>query len=366
MLNERPRVSRIPCLDGIRALSIMLVILSHATGTVGGPPMEPGLLALGELGVRIFFVISGFLITTLLLAEYNREGSISLGRFYLRRTFRIFPAMYFLVLCMVFADTMGWITLRPGDVFHAATYTTNYHFARSWELAHIWSLSVEEQFYLIWPALFLLFGIKGAIGASALLVLVAPFLRMLTYLFFPEQRLSIGSSFHTVADSIAIGCVFAYIRPWLSQKAVYLRVQRSGLFACLLVLIIFLFTRYEGRLYFQYAVEMPVSNLAIMLFIDWCLRNKDSAFGRLLEWQPMVSLGLMSYSLYLWQQPFLNRNSEEWFTSLPAGLVLTFAAALFSYHVIERPFLRWRPRVEQVLFARKPVMLPEAKVEGEA
>lgn len=293
MLNERHRVSRIPCLDGIRALSIMLVILSHATGTVGGPPMEPGLLALGELGVRIFFVISGFLITALLLAEYNHTGSISLGRFYLRRTFRIFPAMYFLVL-------------------------------------------------------------------------VAPFLRMLTYVFFPEQRLSIGSSFHTVADSIAVGCVFAYIRPWLSQKAVYLRFQRSGLFACLLVMIIFLFTRYEGRLYFQYAVEMPVSNLAIMLFIDWCLRNKDSAFGRLLEWQPMVSLGLMSCSLYLWQQPFLNRHSDEWCARLPAGLVLTFAAALFSYHVIERPFLRWRPRLERAIFARKPVILPDAKVEGEA
>src|SRR5205823_2489169 len=93
-----------------------------------------------------------------------------IGRFYLRRTFRIFPPYYVFILALVVTELVRWIQLAPGDLFHTLTYTSNYHVTRSWNVGHTWSLSVEEQFYLLWPALLVLLGGRRAIWLAALFV----------------------------------------------------------------------------------------------------------------------------------------------------------------------------------------------------
>ena len=139
---------RIPSLDGLRAISITLVLVAHLAGTRNFPLSEAtgNFWGLGEFGVRVFFVISGFLITGLLMQELAQEGRIRLGRFYLRRTLRIFPPYYTLLAALGLASVFGAVTLAPHDLLHGATYTSNYYLGRSWFLGHSWSLSVEEQF----------------------------------------------------------------------------------------------------------------------------------------------------------------------------------------------------------------------------
>src|SRR5258708_214865 len=120
--------SKIPSLDGLRAVSILLVLFSHAIGTRNFPVHYPTVLGgAGELGGRIFFISSGLLITTLLLKEVSATERISLQAFYLRRMFRIFPASYTYIAVITVLVMAGWSRALPGDLAHAATYTMNYH-----------------------------------------------------------------------------------------------------------------------------------------------------------------------------------------------------------------------------------------------
>ena len=138
-------MKRIPSLDGLRAVSISLVVVGHWTelryhSDVAG--------AFANLGVRIFFIISGYLITTLLLQEYEKSSTIQLREFYVRRAYRILPAA---IAFMVPVFVIFWHELRWYHMAAAALYLANFDFAHPWFLGHLWSLSVEEQFYFLWP-----------------------------------------------------------------------------------------------------------------------------------------------------------------------------------------------------------------------
>jgi len=132
----------IPGLDGLRAISIVFVLLAHLSGTRHFPNSR-WLMGLGELGVRVFFVISGYLITTILLEELGRKGTISLPRFYFRRAMRLFPAAYFLITVIAAIAALSLLRVDRRDILFAVTYTMNYNDARGWELGHLWSLAVE-------------------------------------------------------------------------------------------------------------------------------------------------------------------------------------------------------------------------------
>src|SRR5947209_3439497 len=137
---------RIPSLDGLRAISITLVMLSHLLKWKHISVAVLG--AYGSLGVFIFFVLSGYLITNLLLREYQRTSTISLRDFYLRRAFRIFPAafVFLVVVIVLYRHQMTWF-----HVAAAVLYVANMDITRPWIFGHLWSLSIEEQFYLLWP-----------------------------------------------------------------------------------------------------------------------------------------------------------------------------------------------------------------------
>ncbi len=140
---EKPS-HRIPSLDGLRAISILVVLFGHLAFACHFQNWITATYA--HYGVRVFFVISGYLITTLLLQEESRFGSISLSRFYLRRTFRIFPVAYLYLLAMI-----PFVTLAAWKWAMVWLYGTTYIRDLPWNLSHLWSLSVEEQFYLVWP-----------------------------------------------------------------------------------------------------------------------------------------------------------------------------------------------------------------------
>jgi len=332
---------RIPSLDGLRAAAIALVVLTHAAGT-RDIPIHSNYLDVGDFGVRIFFVISGYLITTLLIAEHTRTGWISLPRFYLRRTFRIFPAFYVYLAALAAGWALGWLELHRGDLVHAATYTSNYQHDRSWEVGHLWSLAVEEQFYLLWPALLVAVGRPRAPWIAAAVIVLGPVVRIACWHLLPTGRAGIGESFHTVADVIAVGCLLAFVRPTLHAWPAYLRLQRSPLF--LVAPAIAIAANYtRSHMTISYLAGETAMNLGIALCVDWAITHPDGVVGAILNARPVVYLGTLSYSLYLWQQPFLDRYSTAWVCAFPQNLGLAGVTALASYYLVERPLLRRRP-----------------------
>ncbi|MFC5490849.1 acyltransferase family protein [Dokdonella soli] len=329
-------------MDGLRAGSIALVLLGHLQGARGFPPVElwRSLGDLANLGVNIFFIISGFLITSLLMSERQRTGGVSLKAFYVRRVLRIFPAFYAFILIIVIADLIGWVRISMTDLVTALTYVVNYNAGRSWNIGHLWSLSVEEQFYLLWPLLFIRLGGRRAVIAAFIAFAAAPVIRAGMHLALASGPYRDLEIFPAVADGIAIGCAIALLRPWLLTQPAYVRLTGSRWLLLLLPLIVMV-NRERGYTLVDLLV-WPWMLLLMAVLVEASTRRTATWTGRLLNLRPVVFIGTLSYSLYLWQQPFLNRHADAPVTAFPLNLALAFAAALLSYFIIERPFLRLR------------------------
>ena len=322
----------------MRAVSIFFVLIAHLTGTRNFPGGLHSLAALGLFGVGVFFVISGFLITTLLLKEMAAAGTVSLVQFYKRRILRLIPAFVVFVGVVAFLAARGSIVLLPNDLLHALTYTINYHHPHSWYLGHIWSLSVEEQFYLLWPSALVLLGIRRGLIACAAVIALAPFIRSAMHLAWPENYW-MGQHFQAVADSLAIGCLLAGAWNWLHAQTRFVAFMRSAWFwaipaVCAVAVAL------QDRPKIDALIGRSVINTAIALCIFRWVSFPDTAAGRFLNLAFLRWVGALSYSLYLWQQLFLNRHSEHWANAFPANLLLTFGAAVVSYYAIETPFLK--------------------------
>jgi peptidoglycan/LPS O-acetylase OafA/YrhL len=352
---------RIPSLDGLRGISISLVLLGHINGTRNAPDL--GFMhAVGDaanMGVRVFFVISGLLITSLLIEEAQRSGRISLPMFYLRRTFRIFPAYYALLLVVWIGAALGKLELKDGDLLHAVTYTTNFHYDRAWYLGHTWSLAVEEQFYLLWPAAIVVAGLARAPFIAAGVLVVSPVCRALIMRYVPSWRVGVGESFPTIADSLAIGCLLAFVRDRLWADPRYRRALAWGGAPLALLAVILVLNRLQSVLAFSLTVGESLENLAIALLVERSIRTPGDLTGRLLNSRGLVWIGLLSYSIYLWQQLLLNRNSDAWYNAFPVNAILVAPVAVASYYLIEMPLIDVRRKVEKRLRAR-PASAPSA------
>ena len=333
---------RLAGLDGVRGLAALLVVFGHAR------QFEPlrgadGWLAidLARLGVTIFFVLSGFLITTLLIEERARRGKVSLRDFYVRRALRIFPPFYLYVAVVALLAWIGWVDLMPGDLLHALVYTMNYHPERAWELGHLWSLAVEEQFYLLWPLLFVLAG-RYALWLVAGVVLSAPVLRVLAWILLPGERVGMDEEFQYVADSLATGCLMALLVGRLGMDRVVGAIP-GWMFACapLAVLASASVPPYPS---FHYSIGMTVVNVGIALSLLWLVSHPGTRLSRVMNSRVAVFLGAISYSQYLWQQLFLDPGKYATPLALPLALALAFLAAVASYFLLEKPMLRLRAR----------------------
>jgi peptidoglycan/LPS O-acetylase OafA/YrhL len=342
----------------LRAISIVLVIVAHSSIHFRQWIKLPlgTYLLFAHLGVSVFFVISGFLITGLLLKEREKSGTISLSRFYLRRSFRIFPPFYFYLAVMAGLVLAGVLSGPLQGFFSAAIYGSDYYFgpgSGSAALQHTWSLSVEEQFYLLWPAVLLWLGKRRATWAALLLILASPFIRLVTYfLLAPQHRAMVDRMFHSSIDTIMFGCLLALVwdtgrfrrlLPWLSSGWC---MAASLLF--LLVMDPLLESQFYGR--YSLLVGMTLEGAFISLFILAVVSRPATLAGRFLNTAPLRHIGVISYSLYLWQSVFTT-GSTRWF---PLNLVAALGCAEFSYWAIERPSLRLRDRLHPAQGEQKP------------
>jgi peptidoglycan/LPS O-acetylase OafA/YrhL len=342
------RSERIPSLDGLRALSIAIVVVSHRALIYD--PKDPrfnagwAILSNGQIGVSIFFVISGFLITTLLLGEWDRNGRISLGEFYLRRALRILPPYYAFLISILAAAHWGWLSVPRKEWLASALFYWNYApFAKSWWLGHTWSLAVEEQFYLIWPLILSLSGAKAARRTALWIVLLAPLVRIATYFLLPGFREKLTFFLSTRADALMIGCLLALCasEPWFASVrkhanntwvpvvcAGFIFVGSPALFSVF-------------HFYYQMTIGYSLEALCIGLLVAWVVRNPSLGAARVLNVGPVVYVGVLSYSIYLWQQPFA-RDQGVLVTKVPFNLILIAICALLSFYLVERPALRFR------------------------
>ena len=322
MQQDGARLAHIPVLDGLRGLAVLLVILAH-TLTVRDP--------MGAVGVTIFFVLSGYLITTLLLLEHRRTGSINRRRFYARRARRLLPALAVLLAVDLVARLATGGSALPTAI--AAVYATNISLAAGHDvplLAHTWSLSLEEQFYALWPLLlplvmrrrpvhFLLLAALGSVVARGLLFAFAPW--HVSY-FSPLTR----------ADALLIGCALAVAlhRGW--------RVPRAGLIAALAGSALAFSNLATGRS----AAVLVIGPAAVCaaLVIAWAAARPSGVAAGALSSAPLRFVGRISYGLYLWHPIVITLSSGfDRTVMMVLTFVGSFSLAAVSWFVIERPIL---------------------------
>ena len=295
-------------------------------------------LLFAHTGVSVFFVISGFLITSLLLKELDATGDIGLKRFYIRRAFRIFPPFYlYLVVILILVLAGVWHTsLRP--FLYAATYTSDYYLAADGGFAglqHIWSLSVEEQFYLLWPATLLLVGKRRAIGLSIALIAISPISRVLTYFVLaPDHRAMVDRMFHSSIDTIMFGCLLALV--WQNdrfRRAINIALNPwTFTAATLFCVLVDPYIDLHVRAY-RLLVGMTLEGISIALITLYVVQRSDTLPGRVLNTAVLRHIGIISYSLYLWQSILLTEAGQYF----PWNLLAVLACAELSYFAVERP-----------------------------
>ena len=331
MSKDDEKGPRLRGLDGFRAIAILLVLGQHlrAGGWIAEFPSE-----LGRLGVALFFALSGYLITGILL-----DTPISLRRFYWRRSLRIFPAFYAYLAVIFLLIAMGWQKAPGMAMVAAATYWINfYRDWRGWSLQHLWSLAVEEQFYLCWP---LVLASVGRRWSSIGLLTV--------FLAWPVQRyLRTGqwghpdietALFSATYDAIFWGCLVAL---WQRE----LRPKWTNLFSSRYVISIpfaVIIALYSGWWSPPVALVPSLRNAALAWLVYWVAQNQRSLITRTLDFSLLIWLGRRSYSLYLWHLIFMDPRLHVWI-SWPISVTLGILVAELSYRWIERPILAWRDR----------------------
>jgi peptidoglycan/LPS O-acetylase OafA/YrhL len=338
---------RIPSLDGCRAISVLLVVLAHLCETPALQAFDPYsrmMFHFGPFGVKVFFVISGFLITNLLLNEERRNGSVSIKEFYIRRAFRIWPVAYAYLFVLAVLAGMHVISVAPHHFVYAGAFLTNQVQESNWFTCHFWSLAIEEHFYVVWPVIFLLTAKRGRLICCLLVLFLAPLLRTLTYLYEPAIYGVMQLSLLFMGDAIAIGCLLALVSKELENSRIVRRIINLRCFFVIPALSVVMYTALKLFPAFYFAGGESIALLCIAATLWKVMHVRDTAF-RFLNTRPLVKVGVFSYSLYVWQQLFVNPTSPSALSRLPLNLLLVCAATTFSYFWIEGPFLRLRPRL---------------------
>ncbi len=349
---------KLPGLNGLRAISILLVIIHHLNlnyhifdSLMAYWFLRPLLLFLedGHMGVNVFFVISGFLITTLLLREENQNGKISLFNFYARRTLRIFPAYYFLLSVYAILHLADVIKISYPSWFTAITYTKYFNWNLDWFTSHAWSLSIEEHFYILYP---LIFSFAPQIRKKFVIaiILLVPLIRVFVNVH-PVSWINELTLFLRI-DSIATGCLFAFYKDDIIKK-IGSRWNQVALISFGLLFMLRYFNPVAQFLHLGF-IFIPlglthgsVANFLIAIIMMYSVFGTAGIYHRFLNLRAISFIGILSYSLYLWQQIFTCGN-VVWITSFPQNLLFIFCMALFSYYVIESPFLRLKNKIQKL------------------
>ena len=368
-----PKSFFIPSLDGLRAISILIVFLSHA----GLSRIVPGLL-----GVTVFFFLSGYLITTLLRLEYDQTGGVRLGDFYWRRVLRIFPPLYLTLGITVLVVGAGWLTgsFTWSAVAAQAVYLANYHeiFGSGGQAPGtevLWSLAVEEHFYLVFPLLYLLlrrwlptgrqqFQVLAGLAGAVLLWRMALVYGWHVIPLDPKvtHHPRICHATDTRFDSLLFGCILAVwgnpvldATRWGRRSWLYIGVP-----AGLILLAVTLVLRDPG---FRETFRYTLQGLALFPLFIATIRYADAPVFRCLNWRWVRFLGVLSYSIYLTHTLVIIGIQQAW--PVPAGMVgsaktgwligqgvaafgLSIGAAWLMHVWVEKPCARLRKRFSHV------------------
>lgn len=334
-----------PALDGLRALAIALVVFHHISFRA-----FPG----GHAGVDLFFVLSGFLITSVMLREYNTAAKINFGAFYIRRTLRLAPA---LLLMMVLVGIGLLIVPGPGShelisFVAAATYTMDFvrafgHVSDLSVYGATWSLAIEEQFYLIWPTLAVILLRRQPrlqLGVLFGLIVLVNILRIALYTHGASQA-RVYFCIDTRADQLLMGCALAL---WLNARpdARLLRLVRGlwpfAVAALTAVVFLDVFNRYAP--WFEFSI---VAVLAAIIILE-LTQSSDGVLTKVFAAAPVVYIGRISYGIYLWHYPIFlvaRHMTSAKLAIIPAAIASVALAAL-SYQFFELPILRLKQRFE--------------------
>lgn len=332
--------SRIPALDGWRAISIALVVIGHLVsyraGYEGKVVMMSGYFA--TFGVKVFFVISGFLITRLALAEQARTGTFSARGFYLRRAFRILPAYFAYLLGVTGLAALG--AIDQGPVWQAAAFLCNLPAAScGWYAGHTWSLAYEEQFYLLFPLVFLwAASIRRSPFVAIHLVLVS--VPLLSFLLPGDWEAMREFLLHFSSLSAGVIAAHAYAS---------VRAKDNGTCTALALFVVGLSVLLVGAnaAHLSYGLRVAVEAVLLPPAIAWLILKTTWSNGwvtRILENRSIRYIGALSFSLYLWQQVFTGVSSLRIDSALFHPLVLLPVAAV-SYHFIELPMIQLGKRL---------------------
>lgn len=347
--------SRIQPLDGIRAIAILMVIICHAIEC--NPSLKEFHLlsaALGRAGVNLFFVLSGYLITSLLVKEHRITGKIDLRAFIGRRILRIFPAYYaFLIVMGIISFLHVGVHISREELFMDAAFLRNYYLEHAgfWT-SHTWSLALEQQFYLLWPAALVLLGLRNGLRYAVGGMILDPFIRLGTYVIFPGQRDIITTMFHTRMDILLYGSVLAIIVAQPRNFISGAMAKHGSLLLCTAIILFAAGILLEADLRgYGLTIDFSVAGIVVAAIIAYLLTYPSSAFARILSCAPITWLGRISYSLYLWQQPFFNPLDQTMLARFPFDVIAALLLATASYYGIERPFLAWGSRRKVVVHA---------------
>jgi peptidoglycan/LPS O-acetylase OafA/YrhL len=346
---------RIPCLDGLRAASIALVFVEHiaiASGVHGYTLPQKVVGNIGVIGVDVFFAISGFLITLLLLREFRKTDTISLKGFYARRFLRLMPAAVAYLVTVAVLQWAGRLHATSSNWVHAVTYTVNFDPAPNWELGHLWSLSIEEHFYLVWPLALLFLSPQRLLKASVAWLVAAPVVRLAMLFTAPDEMSRFENWTFFRVDCIAAGCLLAL----LSERERFRQVTHTSDGVAMLLIAVSFALVVGGYIAglaisaYGMVLEQTVRAVCIAAVIWLTINHFRTAWGRLLDSRPFVVVGVLSYSLYLWQQLFLTHaggGAVGFMNRLPYALLFAIAAAVASHWLIERPFLGLKAQLDR-------------------
>jgi len=335
-------------LDGVRAFAVLVVMARHGDLRFFGG---------GQVGVDVFFVLSGFLITTLLIEEWNRTSRISLRNFYIRRALRLLPA---LLGVLIFSEVFALLQLHGsyfllvqkailGALFYCANWMRVFDIKSMGPIPHMWSLSLEEQFYFLWPPILLclLPRFRKTHILTLLLLIITVVAVHRSVLWTGEgsyERIYNGTD--SRIDELLCGCMAALLMSveWFRNR-VFTKIR----YACLpsaILLVGFLPRPMSHRAMSMYG--WVIVEFAVAILLCWIVSREAGLIPKALSLQPVVWIGQISYGLYLWHVPIFSKIGG---LNLPNAVktimmwTLSFAAAEFSHRFIEKPFLNLKSRM---------------------
>jgi peptidoglycan/LPS O-acetylase OafA/YrhL len=341
--NFPKKLGYVPSLDGLRALAVIMVMFLHAHFQLG---------VNGSIGVNMFFALSGFLITTLLLEENHVRNKISLKAFYIRRAFWLFPALYFMLSILLIYDLFFTIGAKQEVIFREIFASSIYMYNICWMwgfkqliLGHTWSLGVEEQFYFIWPLLIIVF--LRFFSTYKLQIGLLFFIPMIWFIKFTNQFPIVNSLFY---ESLFIGCLFALLR-WnckLPNRIPHL----ITVFVLVLLIIIGIFP-VSGFDILIFGNGRGIVGILTMIVVIGLVEEPNSKISKLLSNSSIVFIGKISYALYLWHVPvfrwFFWHSTLSPIVSMILKFIVTFILAVLSLKLSEKKSTKVGQRLSKQL-----------------